>query len=341
MSIPPATQQLTELATAYIHNSVAGNTRRTYQVGQKCYMDFCSSHGLATLPVTIRTAILFVTNLANRGLAYRTIKVYLAGVMHHHVERGYADDVTTHALLQRTLQGIRRSIGEVRQPRLPITIDLLRRLKECLRQRADMCSNDKLMVWASFTLAFYGFLRVSEFTAQSPTEFDVNATLLARDIVLTDVIEIRIKSSKTDPYARGHTIRIAPTGTSVCAVRSYWKYTGNRGYMCPEEPAFQFADGTWLTRQRLNLCLRELLTQAGISDAKMYATHSFRSGAATTAAEAGLPDWLIKTLGRWRSDAYQIYIKTPRETLDVVPKALATRQQFDIGLSSRWTMPTL
>ncbi|XP_070549368.1 integrase/recombinase xerD homolog [Ptychodera flava] len=196
MSIPLATQQLTELATAYIHNSVAGNTRRTYQVGQKCYMDFCSSHGLATLPVTIRTAILIVMNLANRGLAYRTIKVYLAGVMHHHVERGYADDVTTHALLQRTLQGIRRSIGEVRRPRLPITIDLLRRLKECLRQRADMCSNDKLMVWASFTLAFYGFLRVSEFTARSPTEFDVNATLLARDIVLTDVIEIRIKSSR-------------------------------------------------------------------------------------------------------------------------------------------------
>ncbi|XP_070547393.1 integrase/recombinase xerD homolog [Ptychodera flava] len=174
-------------------------------------MDFCLSHGLVALPVTTRTAILFVTSLANRGLAYRTIKVYLAGVMHHHVERGYADDVTMHALLQWALQGIRRGNGEVHRPRLPITIDLLRRLKECLHQRADMCSNDKLMVLASFTLAFYGFLRVSEFTAQSSMEFDVNATLLARDIVLTNAIIIKIKSTKTDPYARGHTIRIAPT----------------------------------------------------------------------------------------------------------------------------------
>ena len=34
-------------------------------------------------------------------------------------------------------------------------------------------------------------------------------------------------------------------------------------------------------------------------------------GGATTAAARGVPDHLIKTLGRWSSDAYQIYIRTP------------------------------
>ena len=43
--------------------------------------------------------------------------------------------------------------------------------------------------------------------------------------------------------------------------------------------------------------------------------HSFRIGAASTAAAAGLPDWLIKVLGRWSSDCYQLYIHAPQNVL--------------------------
>ncbi|XP_070556635.1 uncharacterized protein [Ptychodera flava] len=229
-----------------------------------------------------------------------------------HVELGYEDDVTTHALLQCTLEGIRRSIGDVRRPRLPITINVLRHLKESLRSWEGLCDHDKVMLWASFTLAFFGFLRVSEFTAAGPLQFDPATTLLVQDIVLSSVLEMRLKSSKTDPYRRGYVLRIAPTGTSVCAVNAFAKYRRSHCLTNTEVPFFQFADGTWLTRQRLTHYLRKLLVHAGIKSAELYTTHSFRSGAATTAAEAGLPDWLIKTLGRWRSGSYQVYIKTAK-----------------------------
>ena len=43
-----------------------------------------------------------------------------------------------------------------------------------------------------------------------------------------------------------------------------------------------------------------------------YADHSFRAGAATTAAASGTEDPLIKTMGRWESSTYLLYIRIPQ-----------------------------
>ena len=40
-----------------------------------------------------------------------------------------------------------------------------------------------------------------------------------------------------------------------------------------------------------------------------YSGRSFRAGAATTAAKAGVEDSVIKALGRWESSAYLIYVR--------------------------------
>ena len=42
-----------------------------------------------------------------------------------------------------------------------------------------------------------------------------------------------------------------------------------------------------------------------------YSSHSFRIGAASAAAAAGIPDWQIQALGRWSSDCYRGYIRLP------------------------------
>ena len=42
----------------------------------------------------------------------------------------------------------------------------------------------------------------------------------------------------------------------------------------------------------------------------------FHGQAKSTRKTYGIPDHLIKTLGRWIGDAYQLYIKTPTSVLE-------------------------
>ncbi len=87
-----------------------------------------------------------------------------------------------------------------------------------------------------------------------------------------------------------------------------------------------------LTQARLVNSIQSALRMARIAAAR-YSGHSFRIGAATTAALAGLPDSLIKTLGRWESSAYalyMVYIRTPPPTLYSVSGVLVAYRAFRV-----------
>ena len=58
------------------------------------------------------------------------------------------------------------------------------------------------------------------------------------------------------------------------------------------------------------------LQKIGISSGLGVASwngYNFHRGAATWAAEVGIPEAQIQTLGRWRSDAYKAYIEYSEE----------------------------
>ena len=184
------------------------------------------------------------------------------------------------------------------------------------------------MLWAPFTLAFFGFLHASEFTCNS-SSFDPTVHLCLRDVTFVPNIEslshmlVFIKQSKTDHFRKCCTLTIARFTTSICSVMAM------RDYLLQCKPAatsplFTFANGKWLSCASLTKELRSALQGCGLP-ADHYFTHSFRIGAATTVATAGVPSWLIKVLGRcnWSSDCYERYIRTPQQTLLAIPKKLA------------------
>ena len=97
----------------------------------------------------------------------------------------------------------------------------------------------------------------------------------------------------------------------LCAVQAMMAYLSQRG--SSPGPLFCLQDGEPLSRGLLTDWLRQIMVAAGV--AGNFSSHSFRIGAATVAAQNGIPDHLIQALGRWTSNAYQLYIRTPSEAL--------------------------
>ena len=120
---------------------------------------------------------------------------------------------------------------------------------------------------------------------------------------------------------KGVVIFMGVTGHAVCPVKGILPYLATRGNH--KGPLFIFKDGKSLTRQRFSTVLNNLLKQLHINK-HYYNTHSFRIGAATTARQANIPDTIIKMLGRWKSDTYQSYIKTPPQELSRLSKCLTS-----------------
>ena len=174
------------------------------------------------------------------------------------------------------------------------------------------------MVWATFTLAFSGFLRSSEFTYQGVytfrPRFDLSTECVSfhPSLASPQHIIVSLKSSKTDSFRAGQSLLIARADTPVCAVATMQHYFQSTS-PCPG-PLFSFQSGRLLARSAVICLLRDAARHARLSYHSLKG-HSFRIGAASTAAAAGLPDWLIKVLGRWSSDCYQLYIRTPQQVL--------------------------
>ena len=160
-------------------------------------------------------------------------------------------------------------------------------------------------------MAFFAFLHSSEFTSPSTSHFNALSHLSAIDISFNSdsSLSLHLKSSKTDPYRQGCSLLIALSGRSVCAVCAIKKYMAYHP-LNSDGPFYIFQSGLYLTRAQVTSTLRLLLKCLHIPT-ELYASYSFRMGAATTAAEAGLPPCLIQTLGRWSSSCFALYIRTP------------------------------
>ena len=130
------------------------------------------------------------------------------------------------------------------------------------------------------------------------------------------LVRLLIKVSKSDPFRHTCIVVVGRNNSALCPVGELLKYLYYRVVI--RRPFFP--DGSPFTRDLLNSKICNLLVSCGVVGD--YTGHSFRFGAATTAARVGLPVLLIKTVGRWSSDAYKLYIRTSELDIAAVSSKL-------------------
>ena len=169
-------------------------------------------------------------------------------------------------------------------------------------------------------LAFAAFLRIDELSKL--VRFDVKLE--------NDMLKLFVQSSKTDQYMDGAWIAVASSGKATCPVAKMNHYLERAGLSC-QSPLFCQLHKTkcgYKPRSKGLSCsrLRELVLEAFkdiVPDISAFGTHSLRTGGATAAANAGVPDRLFKRHGRWAIEsAKDGYVQDSLSSSLSVSKAL-------------------
>lgn len=265
---------------------------------------------------------------ANLHLCFSTIKLYLSSIRFAYLQSGVSNpfhnpDGTPYGRLPSIFRALKKTQRPSTFVRMPITATVLTRMFHILSNGLFTPFTDKMLLCAC-SFAFYGFLRCGEFTVRK-LPFDASCNLCINDVsVSTDKISLRLKVSKADPFRKGVTIHYF-RNSPVCPITCFHNYFQVRKALgcAPELPLFVCSDGTPLTRSSFCLFLKQILSVAGLNP-EQYSGHSFRIGAATTAAACSIEDHLIKTLGRWSSDCYIRYIRISDNELRHAQQAMSS-----------------
>ena len=303
-------EDLNASVDTYLSNALASTTSATYRTGWSSYSNFCTAFNLARFPVTESNLVYYFTSLANRLISFRTMKVYLAAIVYFAKIHGFTFKHETMHRLHYLLVGIRRVQGArlTRARRPPITIPLLHSLHSFLAARC--CIHDARMLWSACTAAFFGLLRVSEYTSPTGSTLGQSTLLRSHVTVAADYSSatIHLPISKTDQFGRGASVQLFALPSILCPVSALVHYMSARS--AAPGPLFLFSDGSYLTRSHMVGLLRSVFPAQAHTN-----THSFRIGGASALASAGVPDYIIQIMGRWSSDSFLRYISIPHQAV--------------------------
>ena len=305
----------------YITNSFALSTQATYASGVSTYRKFLQYIDRDTLffqAPTYKVVMLFITFLAHvLQFSFSGVKTYIQALRSWSICNDLGDPLgfstTQEYKYKRLLTGIKRTTASTKRIRKALTYGKMKRLFAAAKKLHTSTFEIETFRCA-LLVGFHGFLRAAEYLS---TQYNMSSRLRRKDIRLgvdqsgREYIRLRLRSSKTSQFDSTK-VYISETHKPTCPVAALREYlrsnSGSRG-----RPLFNCA-GVSLTSSRFNRLFKEAALLAGFNP-HHYASHSLRSGAATSTASAGVPYHLVKDLGRWKSSCFLRYLVTNKASL--------------------------
>ena len=226
---------LESVAGDLIATSLAPSSQLVYRRAAIKFANFCSSvlHREVYFPFTLHDLILFTAYLFSHNFAPATISTYIHAVSFLNSLSGQAN-LAKSFIIKKMLQGILRQ-GPPKLPRHPITLQLLHRLLQAIAND-QMIMYDKFLFSAMFILAFHAFLRVGEFTANSPAHASKIVQFSDISSVLADgkpALQLSLRFFKGNTSRAPFSIVIPPSPNSPwCPVSVLQLFILARGPAC-------------------------------------------------------------------------------------------------------------
>ncbi|KAI2646043.1 enzymatic polyprotein [Labeo rohita] len=284
LQLNPRLEDLSHASREAILDGLAPSTLSAYLTGWNCFKAYHSYYQIQTY----LSGINFILKLATGEQCHP--------ISHSHVTM--------------LIKGLRKREPASSARRLPLTSDLLSQCICTLRSGFMSPSIDRTLE-CMFLLAFFGFLRCSEL-APSTSAFNpaIHPSLSDISAHTPDSLIYTLKKSKTDQFEKSCPIYIFRLNSFISPFEPISEYVLSRyaNNSSPQEPLFLTENGKMATRFWFNKHFLKVVSASGISP-EHYSLHSFRIGAATTAASADISDETIRVMGCWSSEAYRLYIR--------------------------------
>ncbi len=299
---------LQDIAVHLVQCGLSTNTRKSYNIAFQKLSEFRLQYGLKQKwPVPVNDLLNFIAFLATQNLSPSTITAYMSGISYFH-KINTLKDTTKLFIVSKALEGLKRTKGYNKDQRSPISIQVLTKL---VQKSSCFCSSiyEATMFSAAFTLAFFALLRVSEFTKNhsksgpsSPKQIQLKHVK-----IVNDKVELIITYSKTQQRGTPTQIVVKANRKQYCPVAALKKYLAIRP-ICKNGDLFIHMNHSSLTTYQFNQVLKKALTFLDMHNDHIR-SHSFRIGGTTYLKNNGVSDQQIMQLGRWKSNAFERYIR--------------------------------
>ena len=312
----PEIRSLAQAVPGIMVQDRAPSTVKKYRSSFLAWRKWAEARDINALPTSGPELSVYLVHLLQTTKSLASIQSAAFAVAWAH-EKACQPSPLQHTMVKQLLEACKRILGTCPNNRkTPLTAS---QVKDIVLQFGNG-NPSELQIACLIALGFAAFLRWDDLK-------DLRCCHLQ---MTSEHMVITLTKRKNDQFREGSVILVARTGSRTCPVSLTEKLllTGRHkgsDYLfrkvCHTKYGFSFRPQQ-LTYSRATELFKKHLKAIGL-DPSQYGLHSLRSGGASTAAAAAIPDRLLMRHGGWRSQtAKNMYIKETEQALLEVSRAL-------------------